>query len=118
MSGLFGGLELGKRALMTNQLWLNTIGHNIANVNTPGYSRQRVLTTTSDPFNHPIGPVGTGVKAVNINHIRDLFLNQQYIFRPHLMIFYKFELLVYYQTALSRLHLRWHLKLKLGFVIN
>jgi len=78
MSGLFSGLELGKRALTTHQLWLNTIGHNIANVNTPGYSRQRVITATSDPYEHAVGPVGTGIKAVNISHIRDLFLNQQY----------------------------------------
>ncbi len=78
MSGLFGGLEIGKRALATHQLWLTTIGHNIANVNTPGYTRQRVAIATSDPFEHRIGPVGTGVKAVNVNHVRDLFLNQQF----------------------------------------
>ncbi len=78
MSGLFSGLEIGKRALSTHQLWLNTIGHNIANVNTPGYTRQRVAITTTDPFDNPVGPVGSGVQAININHIRDLFLNQQY----------------------------------------
>jgi flagellar hook-associated protein 1 FlgK len=78
MSGLFTGLEIGKSALSTHQLWLNIIGHNIANVNTPGYTRQRVSMTTSDPFDHPVGPVGTGVKAINVEHIRDLFLNQQY----------------------------------------
>lgn len=78
MAGLFSGLEIGKRALSTHQLWLNTIGHNIANVNTPGYTRQRVAITSSDPFEHRLGPVGTGVRAVNINHIRDLFLGQQY----------------------------------------
>jgi len=77
MSGLFDGLEVGKRALATYQLWLNTIGHNIANVNTPGYTRQRVTTTTTYPHDHPVGQVGTGVTAVDIHHIRDLFLNQQ-----------------------------------------
>lgn len=78
MSGLFGGLELGKRALATHQLWLNTIGHNIANVNTPGYTRQRVNTTTTLPIDHPAGQVGTGVKATDVHHIRDLFLNNQF----------------------------------------
>jgi len=78
MAGLFDGLEVGKRALATQQLWLNTIGHNIANVNTPGYTRQRVLTTTTIPNDSPVGPVGTGVKATSIKQIRDLFLNQQY----------------------------------------
>ena len=41
MAGLFSGLEVGKRALATHQLWLNTIGHNIANVNTTGFKRGR-----------------------------------------------------------------------------
>ncbi|MEW5923052.1 MAG: flagellar hook-associated protein FlgK [Candidatus Zixiibacteriota bacterium] len=78
MSGLFDGLELGKRALSTHQLWLNTIGHNIANANTPGYTRQRVHTTTTHPYETTVGPVGTGVKATDIYQVRDLFLNQQY----------------------------------------
>lgn len=79
MAGLFSGLEIGKRALATHQLWLNTIGHNIANVNTPGYTRQRVSITPTLPFEDARGLVGTGVKAVNIYQVRDLFLNQQYI---------------------------------------
>jgi len=78
MAGLFDGLEMGKRALATHQLWLNTIGHNISNVNTPGYSRQRVNIATTDPFESPVGPVGTGVSATDIRHVRDLFLNQQF----------------------------------------
>ena len=78
MAGLFDGLELGKRALSTHQLWLNTIGHNIANANTPGYTRQRVTTTTTVPYDTRFGPVGTGVTATDIYQVRDLFLNQQY----------------------------------------
>jgi len=78
MAGLFDGLELGKRALATHQLWLNTIGHNIANANTPGYTRQRVSTTTTVPYDSAFGPVGTGVKATDIYQVRDLFLSQQY----------------------------------------
>ncbi|MFH2035022.1 MAG: flagellar hook-associated protein FlgK [Candidatus Zixiibacteriota bacterium] len=78
MSGLFDGLELGKKALATHQLWLNTIGHNIANVNTPGYSRQRVSIQASQPYENALGPIGTGVEAFRISNIRDLFLNQQY----------------------------------------
>jgi len=78
MAGLFDGLEMGKRALSTHQLWLNTIGHNISNVNTPGYTRQRVAISTTPPLEMPIGQVGTGVKADEIRSIRDLFLNQQY----------------------------------------
>jgi flagellar hook-associated protein 1 FlgK len=78
MAGLFDGLEIGKRALATHQLWLNTIGHNISNVNTPGYTRQRVAISTTFPLETPIGQMGTGVKADEIRSLRDLFLNQQY----------------------------------------
>ncbi len=78
MAGLFDALEMGKRALATQQLWLNTIGHNISNVASAGYTRQRVLTNTTPAQSTPSGMVGTGVTATNVLQIRDLFLNQQY----------------------------------------
>ena len=43
MSGLFGVLNMGAGALRTNQRDLATTGHNIANAETPGYSRQTTL---------------------------------------------------------------------------
>ena len=78
MPGLFQGLEIGRRALLTNQLTLQTIGHNIANVNTPGYSRQRVNIRTTFPENNTLGSIGSGVKVSDIRHVRDLFLGDQY----------------------------------------
>lgn len=78
MPGLFQGLEVGKRALLTSQLTLQTIGHNIANVNTPGYTRQRVTITSSLPESQTYGTVGSGVEVKDIRQIRDLFLGQQY----------------------------------------
>ncbi len=78
MAGLFSGLEIGKKALATHQLWLNVIGHNVANVNTPGYTRQRVNIVTTMPEDQQVGQVGTGVTATDIRQVRDLFLNQQY----------------------------------------
>ncbi len=78
MAGLLSGLELGKRALATHQLWLNTIGHNVANVNTPGYSRQRVSISSSTPEQHYAGMIGTGVNATSIRNVRDMFLSKQY----------------------------------------
>ena len=38
----FNGLEIVKRALTTQQVVLQTVGHNLANAATPGYTRQRV----------------------------------------------------------------------------
>ncbi|MBD3298785.1 MAG: flagellar hook-associated protein FlgK, partial [candidate division Zixibacteria bacterium] len=55
MSGIFQGLELAKRALLSQQYALSTTGHNIANANTPGYSRQRVHLTATNPLSNTIG---------------------------------------------------------------
>ncbi len=78
MPGLFQGLEIGKRALLTNQVYLQTIGHNIANVDTPGYTRQRVQIGATYPEFSAFGAVGTGVTVENIRQVRDLFLGQQF----------------------------------------
>jgi flagellar hook-associated protein 1 FlgK len=78
MPGLFQALELGKRALLTQQTYLQTIGHNIANVNTPGYSRQRVRIVPTLPEQNTLGSIGTGVRVGDIRQVRDLFLGQQY----------------------------------------
>ncbi len=77
----FSGLELGRRALSTSQQALDVIGHNTANVNTPGYSRQIVNLRTTDPYtlagtNAPTyGQVGTGVAVSSITRIRDSFID-------------------------------------------
>ena len=39
-SGIF---SLGTSALIANQAMMDTTSHNIANVNTPGYSRQQEI---------------------------------------------------------------------------
>ncbi len=78
MPGLIQGLEIGRRALMTHQFSLTTTGHNIANVDTPGYSRQRVMVGATLPEVNPIGIIGTGVQVEDIRHVRDLFLGQQF----------------------------------------
>ena len=72
---LFRGLEIGKRALLAHQMSLTTIGHNIANVNTPGYTRQRLTVQPADPLQSMFGPVGMGIDVKSIEHVRDLFLN-------------------------------------------
>jgi len=78
MYGLFNGLEIGKRALVSSQLAMTTIGHNMANVNTPGFSRQRVMISSAEPVDTAWGNTGNGVKINGVEHIRDLFLTGQY----------------------------------------
>ena len=50
MSGLFGALGTSTRGMNVNQYGLQTSGHNIANTNTDGYSRQRVNIQTERPY--------------------------------------------------------------------
>lgn len=78
MSGIFQAIEIGKRALLSSQITLQTIGHNIANVNTPGFTRQRVLMWATKPMETTIGSIGTGVDIASIKHVRDPFLDRQF----------------------------------------
>jgi len=77
MPGLYATLDIGRRALLTHQMGVNVTGHNIANVNTPGYSRQRVNLETSEPVDSKPGQMGTGVRADEIQRIYDRFLAVQ-----------------------------------------
>jgi len=85
MRSTFHGLETGKRALLTHTTVMQTVGHNIANAATEGYSRQRVQLTASRPIEMPgfqrtaaPGMLGTGVEYQNITRIRDFYLDMQY----------------------------------------
>lgn len=60
--------------LLAFQRALNTTGHNIANVNTPGYSRQRVEIVTQTPQASGAGFMGTGVKTTTVERLYDQFL--------------------------------------------
>ncbi len=78
----FNGIELGKRALQIQKISLDTTGHNIANANTEGYSRQRTVHSTTDPYTAPgfngpagAGQIGTGVKIEQITRMKDDFIS-------------------------------------------
>ncbi len=78
MPSPFHGIETASRALRAFQRSLDTIGHNVANVNTPGYSRQTVDLSVSDPIQYVLGDthsLGTGVNMAGITRIRDQFLD-------------------------------------------
>ena len=54
---------------------VETAGHNLANVNTPGYSRQRVNLETSLGVDASSGSQGTGVQVASVQRIVDDLLN-------------------------------------------
>lgn len=79
MRSTFGGMELGRSALNAFRLGMQTVGHNISNMNTEGYSRQRVIFSTVTPENIPnVGQVGQGMSISSIERIRDEFLDFQF----------------------------------------
>ncbi len=62
------GFVAGLRALMASRRVLDVIGHNLANQNTPGYSRQVALLGATAPTNGPGNSVlGTGVEVLGVN---------------------------------------------------
>jgi flagellar hook-associated protein 1 len=70
-------MSIGLSGLLTSQRALQIIGHNIANVNTPGYNRQSVSMSTNLPNISPIGPIGAGVTIEQIVRIKDDMLDSQ-----------------------------------------
>ncbi len=86
MRSTFHGIEVMKRSMFTHQTSLQTVGHNISNANTKGYSRQRVNHTSMFPLEYPSlmrsnlpGQMGQGVEFDSIKRIREAFLDAQYI---------------------------------------
>lgn len=69
--------DLGRNALQAHQQGVNTAGHNIANVETPGYSRQRLNLETNRPSVSPVGSIGTGVRVASIDRVHDRLLAGQ-----------------------------------------
>ena len=85
MASTFMGLETSKRGLTTQQSGLYTTGHNIANANSLGYTRQRVNLEASKGYPATglnaatgVGQIGTGVQAGSVQRVRDQFIDRQY----------------------------------------
>ncbi|MEW8462369.1 MAG: flagellar hook-associated protein FlgK [Candidatus Thiodiazotropha endolucinida] len=70
-------LSIGVSGLIANRHALDTTGHNISNVNTEGYSRQRIDFNTREPFLSPAGYLGTGVESSEIQRQYDSFVAGQ-----------------------------------------
>ncbi|MDR2787050.1 MAG: flagellar hook-associated protein FlgK, partial [Candidatus Accumulibacter sp.] len=73
-SGIY---NIGISALQTAQIGLTTAWHNIANANTDGYNRQRVLQASSIANRTGVGYIGTGVRVTTVERIYDSFLSRQ-----------------------------------------
>lgn len=79
MISLQASLTMAARALQAQQAAIQTTGHNVANANTPGFTRQRVDFTPAVSYALvPAGSLGTGVDIKDVSRIRDLLLDSQY----------------------------------------
>jgi len=70
-------LKLGANALMAHRAAIETTGHNIANIATPGYSRQRVEFNAMSPLRMTFGYLGRGADVAAVVRIADGFLEAQ-----------------------------------------
>ena len=75
MAGI--GVNTGLKALLSARYMLDTIGHNIANANTPGYSRQRVQLGSSLPVQLGGLLIGSGVDAGQVQRSVDELLGRR-----------------------------------------
>lgn len=73
----FVGLYTGLSGIRAAQAGLDISAHNIANANTPGYTRQRVELQASPPYRSPVGWIGTGATVQDIARLRDQFLDDR-----------------------------------------
>ena len=76
MSGLFGMLSTTARSLDAQRYGLDSAGQNIANVNTPGYSRRVVDFGAVPPTSERL-EAGQGVEVLGIRRLRDRFLDRR-----------------------------------------
>lgn len=70
-------LNIGKTGLHASKKALEVTGHNIANANTEGYSRQKVNQTTNVPITKDGLITGTGTRIKNITRVHDKFVEKR-----------------------------------------
>lgn len=77
MSGLSGSLSIALSALAVSQQTLETTSNNVANANTPGYSREVPVLEAGAPIVYGSIDMGTGVTLAKIESLRDPILEIQ-----------------------------------------
>jgi len=70
-------MDMGKRSMANSQTGLQTVGHNIANATTEGYSRQRLETQTAEPVTVGNHRQGTGSKTSAVTRTVNTYLDKQ-----------------------------------------
>ena len=84
MRSTFGSISIALSALKSMQRAIEVTSHNVANVATPGYSRQQVALVPGEPYSVPttnrnvsLGQVGSGVTIEKILRFRSDYIDSQ-----------------------------------------
>jgi flagellar hook-associated protein 1 FlgK len=77
--GLLESLQIGRKALGAASAGINVVSNNVANVNTPGYSRRSLTTSTSDPVEQQGVFFGQGVDITGIVRVHDRYLGMRLV---------------------------------------
>ena len=78
MPSIFNSLNIGYTGLSAAQVGISTTGHNIANAETEGYTRQRAITSANTPISTRNGSVGNGTEIQDIKRVFDNFVFDRY----------------------------------------
>ncbi|AFG36888.1 flagellar hook-associated protein FlgK [Spirochaeta africana] len=86
MQSTFSGIELAKRSINAHQIGLQTVGHNLSNASSEGYSRQRVELQAYPALDRPglaraerPGQIGQGVEVARVSRVRDMILERRLV---------------------------------------
>ncbi|GAB4339023.1 MAG: flagellar hook-associated protein FlgK [Calditrichia bacterium] len=85
MSGIFQSLDIARKAIWSSRLGMDVTSHNIANVNTEGYTRQRMVSQAAQPLQLVQGQLGMGVALESLHRVRNTMLDQQFRQTNHLL---------------------------------
>ena len=74
---LLSVLNVGTRAIFASQLAMDVAGQNISNADVEGYSRKRLNLQPDYRFDSAYGQIGMGVDVINIERLRNEFMDEQ-----------------------------------------
>ncbi len=77
MSKISSMMDTGRRSMMNSQTALQTVGHNIANKTTEGFSRQRVEVLSNEPIGTGTLRIGMGARAALVTRVNNPYLEKQ-----------------------------------------
>jgi len=80
MANTFFGLNIGTTGLYAAKTGLNVTAHNVANIETEGYSRQVINQSADTPIstNNRYGMLGSGVAVNEITQMRSQYYDEKY----------------------------------------